>query len=53
MNPEVGDVRPAGALSPRAEIGIVGGSGFYSFLTDPELVTVDTPFGEPSAPVAI
>ena len=53
MIPEVGDVSPAGALSPRAEIGIIGGSGFYSFLTDPELVTVDTPFGEPSAPVAI
>lgn len=53
MNPEVGDVSPAGALSPRAEIGIIGGSGFYSFLTDPELVTIDTPFGEPSAPVAI
>ena len=41
------------AMSPTAEIGIIGGSGFYSFLTDPELVTVDTPFGEPSAPVAI
>jgi 5'-methylthioadenosine phosphorylase len=41
------------AVRPEAEIGIIGGSGFYSFLTDPELVTVETPFGEPSAPVAI
>ncbi|HEY5786478.1 MAG TPA: S-methyl-5'-thioadenosine phosphorylase [Microlunatus sp.] len=40
-------------MTPTAEIGIIGGSGFYSFLADPELVTVDTPFGEPSAPVAI
>ena len=40
-------------MTPTAEIGIIGGSGFYSFLTDPELVTVETPFGEPSAPVAI
>jgi 5'-methylthioadenosine phosphorylase len=36
-----------------AEIGIIGGSGFYEFLTDPELVAVETPFGDPSAPVAI
>jgi 5'-methylthioadenosine phosphorylase len=40
-------------MSSTAEIGIIGGSGFYSFLTDPELVVVDTPFGEPSAPVAM
>ncbi|MFT4295404.1 MAG: S-methyl-5'-thioadenosine phosphorylase [Micropruina sp.] len=37
----------------RADIGIIGGSGFYDFFTDAENVTVDTPFGEPSAPVAI
>lgn len=36
-----------------AEIGIIGGSGFYSFLTDPEHVSIDTPFGAPSADVAI
>jgi 5'-methylthioadenosine phosphorylase len=36
-----------------AEIGIIGGSGFYSFLDDPELVEVETPFGSPSAPLAI
>jgi 5'-methylthioadenosine phosphorylase len=37
----------------RAEIGIFGGSGFYSFLEDVEEVGVDTPFGKPSAPLAV
>lgn len=37
----------------RADIGIIGGSGFYEFLHDPDLITVSTPFGEPSAPVAV
>ena len=32
----------------RAEIGVIGGSGFYMFLTDTERVSVSTPFGEPS-----
>ncbi len=36
-----------------ARIGIFGGSGFYTFLSDTESVTVDTPWGEPSAPVTI
>lgn len=35
------------------DIGIIGGSGFYEFLAGPSQVTVATPFGEPSAPVAI
>jgi 5'-methylthioadenosine phosphorylase len=34
----------------RAEIGVFGGSGFYSFVEDVEEVTVDTPYGAPSAP---
>ncbi len=38
---------------PEAEIGIFGGSGFYSFLEDVEEVDVETPFGSPSAPVVI
>jgi len=38
---------------PRADIGVFGGSGFYRFLSSPELVTVQTPFGAPSAPVAV
>jgi len=37
----------------RAEVAVIGGSGFYSFLDDPEDVEVDTPYGDPSAPVSI
>ncbi|GAB3702138.1 S-methyl-5'-thioadenosine phosphorylase [Mariniluteicoccus flavus] len=37
----------------RADIGIIGGSGFYEFLSDPEKVKVETPFGAPSDEVAI
>ncbi|MEO5678361.1 MAG: S-methyl-5'-thioadenosine phosphorylase [Acidimicrobiales bacterium] len=36
-----------------ADIGVFGGSGFYAFLDDIIEVEVDTPFGPPSAPVAI
>ncbi|GLF99486.1 S-methyl-5'-thioadenosine phosphorylase [Streptomyces yaizuensis] len=32
----------------RAEIGVIGGSGFYSFLEDVTEVAVDTPYGSPS-----
>ena len=38
---------------PAADIGVFGGSGFYSFLDDVETVTVDTPHGAPSAPLTI
>jgi len=31
-----------------AEIGVFGGSGFYSFLDDAEEVVVDTPYGPTS-----
>lgn len=37
----------------RAELGVFGGSGFYSFLDDVETVEITTPYGSPSAPVAI
>src|SRR5919201_1712208 len=36
---------------PEAEVGVFGGSGFYSFLEDVEEVEVDTPYGKPSAPI--
>jgi 5'-methylthioadenosine phosphorylase len=39
--------------SPRAEIAVVGGSGFYEFLEDAEEVKIDTPFGAPSEPVMV
>jgi 5'-methylthioadenosine phosphorylase len=35
-------------------LGVIGGSGFYSFFdSDAPSVNLDTPFGEPSAPVTI
>jgi 5'-methylthioadenosine phosphorylase len=39
--------------SARAEIGVFGGSGFYSFLDDVEEVEVETPYGRPSAPLVV
>ena len=36
-----------------AAIGIFGGSGFYELLADVQEHRVETPFGSPSAPVAI
>jgi 5'-methylthioadenosine phosphorylase len=44
---------PTGSRPPRAEIGVIGGSGFYSWLDDAHEVTVETPFGPPSDPVTI
>ena len=43
-----GDAGPA-----RADIGVIGGSGFYSFLTDTERLSITTPFGDPSDDVVI
>jgi 5'-methylthioadenosine phosphorylase len=36
-----------------AEIGVFGGSGFYSFLEKVEEVEVETPYGTPSAPLTV
>jgi 5'-methylthioadenosine phosphorylase len=36
-----------------AEIGVFGGSGFYSFLEDVEEVEIETPYGTPSAPFTL
>lgn len=33
---------------PRAEIGVLGGSGFYSFLDDATPTPVSTPYGDPA-----
>ena len=40
-------------MKPLAEIGVFGGSGFYSFLDKVEEVKVDTPYGAPSDTVSI
>lgn len=36
-----------------AEIGVIGGSGFYEFLDSADEVSVETPFGRPSDPLVI
>lgn len=41
------------ATSRTPEIAVIGGSGFYEFLDDPETTVVDTPFGAPAAPIAV
>lgn len=38
---------------PAPEVAVIGGSGFYEFLDDPVTVEVETPYGAPSAPVAV
>jgi 5'-methylthioadenosine phosphorylase len=40
-------------VTPAAEIAVIGGSGFYAFLDDVDHHEVDTPYGAPSAPVAV
>jgi 5'-methylthioadenosine phosphorylase len=35
-------------VADRAEIGVIGGSGFYSLLDDVREIKVDTPYGPPS-----
>ncbi|MEQ1823713.1 MAG: S-methyl-5'-thioadenosine phosphorylase [Fimbriimonadaceae bacterium] len=35
-------------METKAEIGVFGGSGFYSLLTDVREVKIDTPYGPPS-----
>jgi 5'-methylthioadenosine phosphorylase len=37
----------------RAEIAVIGGTGFYEFFDNPEEVKVDTPFGPPSDLIAL
>ncbi len=41
------------ATKERAEIGVFGGSGFYSLLSDAREFAIDTPFGAPSDRLAI
>lgn len=37
----------------QADIGVIGGSGFYSLLADAETIAVSTPYGDPSAELTI
>ncbi|MEU7282388.1 S-methyl-5'-thioadenosine phosphorylase [Streptomyces sp. NPDC045431] len=41
------------STSAPAEIGVIGGSGFYELLEGAEQAEVTTPFGDPSAPLSI
>jgi 5'-methylthioadenosine phosphorylase len=50
MTPSTDAITPRSA---RAEIGVIGGSGFYEFLADAERVSIATPFGDPSDDVVI
>ena len=36
-----------------ADVAVIGGTGFYSFLDDPAEHLVETPYGAPSAPLSI
>ncbi len=36
-----------------ADIAVIGGTGFYSFLDNPQEVSVTTPYGDPSAPISV
>ncbi len=40
-------------MKPRAEIGVFGGSGFYSFFKNAREITVSTPYGAPSGKVTL
>jgi 5'-methylthioadenosine phosphorylase len=38
---------------PKADVAVIGGSGFYTFLPGPVEHPVSTPYGDPSAPIGI
>ena len=40
-------------MKPKAEIGVFGGSGFYTFSGGPRGVLAQTPFGKPSARITL
>jgi 5'-methylthioadenosine phosphorylase len=41
------------ATSLSQPIGVIGGSGFYSLLDDPQQLDVETPYGNPSGPISV
>ncbi len=40
-------------MNAKAEIGVFGGSGFYSLLENVRTAKIDTPYGSPSGPVVL
>ncbi len=51
--PSVAHWHTSGMSGPTAQVAVVGGSGFYEFLDDVVEVDVPTPYGEPSAALAV
>jgi len=45
--------RPLAVRDASAEIGVIGGSGFYELADDVRTVQLHTPYGAPSAPLSI
>jgi 5'-methylthioadenosine phosphorylase len=41
------------AQTPQADLGVIGGSGFYSLLGDAKSIAAPTPWGEPSGAVTV
>ncbi|MGH3177174.1 MAG: S-methyl-5'-thioadenosine phosphorylase [Streptosporangiaceae bacterium] len=41
------------AAGPRAEIGVIGGTGLYEFLDHAQEISVETPYGPPSDPLLV
>ncbi|HJR90289.1 MAG TPA: 5'-methylthioadenosine phosphorylase, partial [Aeromicrobium sp.] len=35
------------------DVAVIGGSGFYAFLSNAESIEVDTPYGPPSGPISV
>jgi 5'-methylthioadenosine phosphorylase len=42
-----------GRVTTSAEIAVIGGSGFYAFIDGAVELVVETPYGAPSAPIAV
>ena len=40
-------------MGGQAQVGVIGGSGFYAFLDDAREVEVQTPYGPPSDPLVV
>ncbi len=45
--------RVRAVTQPTADIAVIGGTGFYSFLDDPKQHDITTPYGDPSASISV
>ena len=53
VQPEIVGLERRLMALPSADVGVFGGSGFYSFLDDAREVNIETPWGPTSAPITI